>query len=55
LVTRYRYELRRGDETVATGHLALPDPVEIGDRLSIGGTDGIVRPSRRCLENGNCA
>jgi len=29
--THYRYELRRGDATVATGHLALPEPVEVGD------------------------
>jgi hypothetical protein len=41
----YRYELRRGDELVATGHLHLrrEDPLEVGDRLGIGGQLGIVR------------
>jgi hypothetical protein len=39
----YRYELRRGDELVATGHLRREDPLEVGDRLGIGGQLGIVR------------
>jgi len=39
----YRYELRRGDEVVATGHLSREEPLEIGDRLPIGGREGIVR------------
>ena len=39
----YRYELRRGDEIVATGHLQLEQPVERGDRVVIGGHAGIVR------------
>jgi hypothetical protein len=39
----YRYELRRGDEVVATGHLSRDEPLEIGDRLEIGGQLGIVR------------
>ena len=33
----YRYELRRGDEVVATGHLSREQPLEIG------GQSGIVR------------
>jgi len=41
--THYRYELRRGDATVATGHVALPEPVQVGDRVDIGGSVGIVR------------
>jgi hypothetical protein len=28
---RYRYELRRGETIVATGHLERPDALEIGD------------------------
>jgi hypothetical protein len=40
---RYRYELRRGETIVATGHLERPDALEIGDRLEIGGHAGIVR------------
>lgn len=39
----YRYELRRGDEVVATGHLSREEPLEVGDRIPIGGRDGIVR------------
>jgi hypothetical protein len=39
----YRYELRRGDEVVATGHLSRDEPLEVGDRLEMGGQLGIVR------------
>ena len=39
----YRYELRRGDEVVATGHLSREEPLEVGDRLEINGELGIVR------------
>jgi hypothetical protein len=38
----YRYELRRGDEVVATGRLNYEQPVEVGDRIEIGGQHGIV-------------
>lgn len=36
----YRYQLRRADELIATGHLNH-DPV--GDEVEIGGQPGIVR------------
>lgn len=39
----YRYELRRGDELIATGHLSRQEPLEVGDRIKIGRRDGIVR------------
>jgi hypothetical protein len=39
----YRYELRDGDEVVATGHLSREQPLEIGDRIEIGGQPAIVR------------
>jgi hypothetical protein len=39
----YRYELRRGDEVVATGHLTRETPLEVGDRIAIGTSEGIVR------------
>jgi hypothetical protein len=39
----YRYEVRRGDEVVATGHLNREQPLEVGDRVEIGGQVGIVR------------
>ena len=39
----YRYELRRGDEVIATGHLSREQPFEVGERITIGGRAGIVR------------
>ena len=39
----YRYELRRGDEVVATGHLSREQPLEVGDRIEVGGQPAIVR------------
>jgi len=40
---RYRYELRSSGATLATGHLTQPEPLEVGDRIEIGGSAGIVR------------
>ena len=39
----YRYELRRGEELIATGHLSREQPLQIGQHLVIGGRPGIVR------------
>lgn len=39
----YRYELRRGDEVIATGHLSREQPLEVGKRITIGSRAGIVR------------
>ena len=39
----YRYELRRGHEVVATGHLMREEQLEVGDRLEINGQPGIIR------------
>jgi hypothetical protein len=39
----YRYELRRGDEVIATGHLSREQAIEVGERVLIGGRPGIVR------------
>jgi hypothetical protein len=39
----YRYELRRSDELIATGHLSREQPLEVGERIMIGGRPGIVR------------
>jgi hypothetical protein len=39
----YRYELRRGDEVVATGHLSREEPLAVGERVTIGGEIGIIR------------
>lgn len=39
----YRYELRRGDQVIATGHFSREKPLEVGERVSIGRQSGIVR------------
>jgi hypothetical protein len=39
----YRYELRCGDDVIATGHLSREASLEAGDRLTIGGRLGVVR------------
>jgi hypothetical protein len=39
----YRYELRRADELIATGHLNHDQPFQVGDEVEIGGQSGIVR------------
>jgi len=39
----YRYELRRGDQVIATGHFSRQKPLEVGERVSIGREPGIVR------------
>lgn len=43
MAVHYRYELRRGEEIVATGHLAWEEPLQVGDRVVIAGKEGIVR------------
>jgi hypothetical protein len=45
----YRYELRRGEEIAATGHLTHETPLEVGDRIAIGRSEGIVREIRPIL------
>jgi hypothetical protein len=40
---KYRFELRRGDEVVATGHLSRERPLEVGEWIEIGGRQGVVR------------
>ena len=39
----YRYELRRGDEVISTGHLSSEQPLEVGEPITIGSRSGIVR------------
>jgi hypothetical protein len=39
----YRYELRRGEEVVATGHLTREEQFAVGDWLEINGQPWIVR------------
>jgi hypothetical protein len=42
----YRYELRHREEIVATGHLSREESLEVGDRLTVGSREGIVRDDR---------
>jgi hypothetical protein len=39
----HRYELREGDEVVAIGYVNCEQPLEVGDRLEVGGQHAIVR------------
>jgi hypothetical protein len=39
----YSYELRRGDQIVATGYLNHDSPPAVGDRVTVAGHTGIIR------------
>lgn len=39
----YRYELRRGDEILATGMLSEDQPLAVGSAITIAGVRGAVR------------
>ena len=39
----YRYELRRGDELIATGRFSQEQPLKAGEPITIAGYSGIVR------------
>lgn len=39
----YRYEVRRGGDVVATGHLSHERPLQVGDTLTIGSHSSRVR------------
>jgi hypothetical protein len=41
-VPDYRYELRRGEEVLATGHLSLDEALVVGQAVTIGTHSGIV-------------
>jgi hypothetical protein len=43
MTAAYRYELRRGKELIATGHLALERSEDVGDPIAVGQWSGIVR------------
>ena len=38
----YRYEIRRGDEVIATGHLTLDQLLSVGETVKIGRLEGLV-------------
>jgi len=37
------YELRRGDQIIATGHLNHDQPLKVGEHIAVAGHTGIVR------------
>jgi hypothetical protein len=39
----YTYELRRGDEIVATGHLTNEEPLHVGQPINIGSRKGVIQ------------
>ena len=39
----YRYELRRGDEVIATGHMTREYALTVGEEITIGKRAGIAR------------
>jgi hypothetical protein len=39
----YRYELRRDEEVIATGHMTLECALEVGEEITIGKKAGVVR------------
>jgi hypothetical protein len=45
----YLYELRRGDEVIATGRLSREEPLEVGEAITIGSQSGIVRSAEPLL------
>ena len=40
--SNYRYELRHGDEIIATGHVTWDHELNTGDEITIGSQRGIV-------------
>ena len=48
---RYRYQLRRGDEVVATGHISFEHQLEVGERVEIGGSAGLVHSAAPTLHD----
>jgi len=39
----YRYELRRGEEVIATGRMMRERALEVGERIPLSGRLGVVR------------
>jgi hypothetical protein len=39
----YRYEVRRGEEVIATGRMTRERALEVGERIAISGRPGVVR------------
>lgn len=51
VVVDYLYELRRGEEVLATGRLRESEPLAVGDRIALAGRTGVVRTIEPQLGN----
>jgi len=49
----YRYELCRDQDVVATGHISFEQPLQVGDRVTIGTSQGIVQTVTPTLQTEN--
>jgi hypothetical protein len=49
----YRYELKRGEEVLATGHLSRDTPLAVGDRITVNGRKGSFAPSNHNWASAN--
>jgi hypothetical protein len=47
----YRYELRRGEAVLATGHISFETPLEVGERVTIGSSLGLVQSVTPTLQD----
>ena len=51
-VKRYRYELRKRGEVLATGYLDNAEELEVGQRIEVAGSIGLVREIEPALGGG---
>jgi len=47
----YRYQLRRDQDVIATGHISFEQPLQVGDRVTIGTPHGIVQSVTPTLQD----
>jgi hypothetical protein len=47
----YRYQLRRDQDVIATGHISFEQPLQVGDRVMIGTSHGIVQSVTPTLQD----
>jgi hypothetical protein len=50
----YRYELQRGEEVIATGHLSRELRLDLGERMRLEAAQALSAVSSRSSASGNC-
>jgi hypothetical protein len=50
----YRYELQRGEEVIATGHLSRELRLDLGERMRLEAAQALSTVSSRSSASGNC-